>query len=207
MHTINLFLITFSAALLGIVPPGLVNMSVAKTCVDVGKKAGIQKAIGATCVVFFQALLAILIAKEILKNPNYKDNLLLVGMFVLSAMMIYFLVAAITNKPNSIKSPTTKSTSQFLKGAFVSGLNVFPIPYFVVISTLFTPENHIDFTWTTKLIFSFSAALGSLTTFLVYVYFFNKIIKQNRVFKQYSNYIMAALMLSLLLITIYRVYG
>jgi threonine/homoserine/homoserine lactone efflux protein len=200
-------LITFFAALVGVIPPGLVNMAIAKTCVDVGKKAGIQKAIGATCVVFFQALLAILIAKEILKNPNYKDNLLLVGMFVLSAMMIYFLVAAITNKPNSIKSPTTKSTSQFLKGAFVSGLNVFPIPYFVVISTLFTPENHIDFTWTTKLIFSFSAALGSLTTFLVYVYFFNKIIKQNRVFKQYSNYIMAALMLSLLLITIYRVYG
>lgn len=207
MHEINLFMITFSAALLGVVPPGLVNMSVAKTCVDVGKKAGIQKAFGAACVVFFQALIAIIIAKQILKNPNYKHNLLLLGIFVLSIMTLYFLITAVRNKAKSIKSESSKGTSQFFKGVLISGVNVFPIPYFVVISTLFTPQNHIDFSWTVKLIFSFSAALGSLTTFLVYVYFFDRIIKENKTFKQYSNYFMAALMLCLLLITIYRVYG
>jgi threonine/homoserine/homoserine lactone efflux protein len=207
LHETNLFFITFSAALLGVIPPGLVNMSVAKTCVNLGKKAGIIKAVGASTVVFFQALLAIIIAKEIIKNPNYKHNLLLVGIFVLSVMMIYFLIAAITNKSKTINSPHYKSSSQFLKGVLISALNVFPIPYFVVISTLFTPENHIDFSWRIKLIFSISAALGSFTTFLVYVYFFDKIIKQNKTFKQYSNFFMAALMLCLLLITIFRVYG
>jgi threonine/homoserine/homoserine lactone efflux protein len=207
LHEANLFFITFSAALLGVIPPGLVNMSIAKTCVDVGKKAGIVKAIGATSIVFFQALLAIIIAKEILKNPNYKHNLLLVGIFVLSIMFFYFSVAAVTNKTKTIKSPDSKSSSQFLKGVLISALNVFPIPYFVVISTLFTPENHIDFSIGIKFIFSLSAALGSLTTFLIYVYFFDKIIKENKTFKQYSNYFMAALMLCLLIITVYRVYG
>ena len=200
-------MITFSAALLGVIPPGLVNMSVAKTCVNLGKKAGTVKALGASAVVFFQALLAIFIAKELIKNPNYKQNLLLAGIFVLSAMMIYFLVAALTRSSSSISSPSYKSSSQFFKGVLISAINIFPIPYFVVISTLFTPQNHVDFTLTTKLTFSFSAALGSMTTFMVYVYFFDKIIKENKTFKQYSNYFMAALMLCLLLITIYRVYG
>ncbi len=207
MHEINLFVITFFAALVGVIPPGLVNMAVAKTCVDVSRKAGKYKALGAASVVFIQALLAILIAKEILKNPNFKQNILLVGIFVLSMMMIYFFIAARRQKSNLLEPKNSNITQSFLKGVLISGLNVFPIPYFVVISTLFTPQNHVEFTWTTKLIFSLSAALGSLSTFLLYVYFFDKIIKQNKLFKKYSNYFMAALMLCLLLITLYRVYG
>lgn len=207
MHEANLFFITFFAAFLGVIPPGLVNMSVAKTCVDVGKKAGIIKATGAASIVFFQALVAIIIAKQIIKNPNYKENLLLVGTFVLSVMLIYFIYSALNNKSNSIKSATYKGASQFFKGVVISALNVFPIPYFVVISTFFSPENEIDFSWTIKIIFSLSAALGSFSTFLLYVYFFDKIIKENKTFKLYSNYFMAALMLFLLLVTLYRLYG
>ncbi|MBS3738808.1 LysE family translocator [Mesohalobacter halotolerans] len=207
MHEVNLFIITFFAALVGVIPPGLVNMAVAKTCVDINKKAGKYKAFGAASVVFVQALIAILIAKEILKNPEFKDNILLVGLFVLSVLLVYFIISARRQKPTPLEHKSAKLTKSFMNGVVISGLNVFPIPYFVVISTLFTPQNHIDFTWTTKLIFSLSAALGSLTTFLLYVYFFDKIIKQNKLFKTYSNYFMAALMLCLLLITLYRLYG
>jgi threonine/homoserine/homoserine lactone efflux protein len=200
-------LITFFAALVGVIPPGLVNMAIAKTCVDFSVKAGKQKAFGAVTVVFVQALLAILIAKEILNNPSFKENILLVGILILVVMMIYFFIAARRQNIESISKKSGKYSHSFLKGALISSLNVFPIPYFVIISTLFTPENHVDFTWTTKFIFALSASLGTLTTFLAYVYFFDKIIKQNKLFKQYSNYFMAVLMLCLLLITIYRVYG
>jgi threonine/homoserine/homoserine lactone efflux protein len=207
LHEVNLFIITFFAALAGVIPPGLVNMEVAKTCVNVSIKAGKFKAFGAASVVFIQALIAILIAKAILKNPSFKDNILFVGIIVLSILFVYFIISARRQKYSALQPKSTKLTQSFLKGVFISGLNVFPIPYFVVISTLFTPQNHIEFSWTTKLVFSLSAALGSLTTFLLYVYFFDKIIKQNLLFKKYSNYFMAALMLSLLLITLYRLYG
>lgn len=206
LHEIYLFVITFFAALVGVIPPGLVNMAIAKTCVDFSIKAGKQKAFGAATVVFLQALLAILIAKEILNNPNFKENILLAGILILGVMMVYFYIAARRQNIENNSKRAGKHTHSFLKGVLISSLNVFPIPYFVIISTLFTPENHIDFTWTTKIIFALSAALGSLTTFLAYVYFFDKIIKQNKLFKQYSNYFMAILMLCLLLITLYRVY-
>lgn len=207
MHEIYLFVITFFAALVGVIPPGLVNMAIAKTCVDFSVKAGKQKAFGAVTVVFVQALLAIIIAKHILNNPNFKEKILIAGILILIGMMIYFFIAARRQKIESLSNKKNKHSHSFMKGVLISSLNVFPIPYFVVISTLFTPENHIDFTWSTKLIFALSASLGTLTTFLAYVYFFDKIIKQNRLFKQYSNYFMAVLMLLLLLFTLFRVYG
>jgi threonine/homoserine/homoserine lactone efflux protein len=193
--------------MVGVIPPGLVNMAIAKTCVDYSVKACKQKAFGAITVVFVQALLAIIIAKQILNNPNVKEKILIAGILILIGMMVYFFIAARRQNIESISNKKGKHSHSFMKGVLISSLNVFPIPYFVVISTLFTPENQIDFSWTTKLLFALSASLGTLTTFLAYVYFFDKIIKQNKLFKQYSNYFMAVLMLCLLLITLYRVYG
>jgi len=207
LHEIHLFTITFFAALVGVVPPGLVNMSIAKTCVDVNLKAGKQKAFGAAAIVFLQAFIAILIAKEIKKYPDFNESLLFIGVFVLSVMLIYFLISAFRQRTIKIEEKSTEDKNYFIRGAVISGLNIFPIPYFVVLSTLFTPANHIEFSTQIKLLFALSAALGSLTTFLGYVYFFDKIIKQNHTFKQYSNYFMALLMFCLLIITLFRIYG
>ena len=182
-------------------------MSIAKTCVDVNPKAGKQKAIGAAVIVFIQAFLAIVIAKEIKKYPDYNDSLLFIGVFVLSIMLIYFLISAIRQKSIHLEQNSSKNRNYFLRGAVISSLNVFPIPYFVLVSTLFTPVNHIEFSIQIKLLFSLSAALGSLMTFMGYVYFFDKIIKQNDTIKQYSNYFMAILMFCLLVITLLRIYG
>lgn len=207
MHELQLFSTTFFAALVGVIPPGLVNMSVAKTCVDVSRSAGKQKALGASFIVFLQALVAIVIAKEIKKYPNFNESLLFIGVVVLTMMLIYFLITAVKQKTMSIDQKPPKNKNFFLRGVFVSSLNIFPIPYFLILSTLFTPLNHVEFSWYIKILFSLSAALGSLSTFLAYVYFFDKIIKQNDTFKQYSNYFMAILMFCLILLTLYRIYG
>ena len=73
METTRLFFITFFASLIGVIPPGLINMTVAKTCLERGKKNGILVAIGASIVVFIQALLAVLLAKYIFFNPYVKN--------------------------------------------------------------------------------------------------------------------------------------
>ena len=116
MHEVNLFVITFFAALVGVIPPGLVNMAVAKTCVDINRKAGKYKAFGAASVVFIQALVAIFIAKEILKSPDFKDNILIFGIIVLAVMMVYFLIAATRQKATSLEPKTANVTQSFLKG-------------------------------------------------------------------------------------------
>jgi len=62
LETTKLFIITFTAAFIGVIPPGLVNMTVAKTCVERGKQSGIIVALGASVVVLLQALIAIQLA-------------------------------------------------------------------------------------------------------------------------------------------------
>lgn len=63
MEEAKLFLITYLAAFIGVVPPGLVNMTVAKTCVEKGKKNGLYVAVGAGIIILIQAFIAVLLAK------------------------------------------------------------------------------------------------------------------------------------------------
>ena len=69
MEETKLFLIVFAAAFIGVVPPGLVNMTVAKTCVEKGKRNGLYVAIGAGIIILIQAFIAVMLANYIFDHP------------------------------------------------------------------------------------------------------------------------------------------
>jgi threonine/homoserine/homoserine lactone efflux protein len=175
-------------------------MSVAKACLERGRRNGVLMAFGASLIVFFQALVAILISKFIFSNPYVKDMFLQAGIAILILMFIYFLLSANRKKTqqNLKKRAGTKS---FFTGILVSALNIFPIPYFVLIGTLLSNNFKLTFTLYNDIIFAFSAALGTLTTLYLYIVFIMKIDGKTEVFKKYSNYFMAVLMLILIIIT------
>ena len=200
MEELQVYLLTYLAAFVGVVPPGLVNMSVAKACLEKGRRNGILMAFGASLIVFVQALVAILISKYIFSNPYVKDMFLQTGIVILILMFIYFLLSANRKKTqqNLKKRAGTKS---FFTGILVSALNIFPIPYFVLIGTLLSNNFNVKFTLYNDIIFALSAALGTLTTLYLYVVFIMKIDGKTEVFKKYSNYFMAVLMLILIIIT------
>jgi len=203
---LQIYIYTFLAAFVGVVPPGLVNMSVAKTCLEKGKRNGTFMAFGASLVVFFQALLAVLISKYIFSHPHVKSMFLKAGVAILILMFLYFLLSANRKKTQrTIKKRT--GTKSFFTGILVSGLNIFPIPYFVLIGTLLTNNFKITFTTYNDVFFALSAALGTFTTLYLYIIFIMKIDGKTELFKKYSNYFMAALMLVLIIITIARLYN
>lgn len=208
MQEAKLFIITFFAALGGVLPPGLVNMTVAKTCVKHGKKSGLMLALGATTTVFFQAFTAIVLAKYIFNNPAVRYVLLWIALVVFIGLGIYFFIVAF--KKNTGKKKTFKTgrygAKRFIGGVLVALVNVFPIPYFVSISTLFNPGNHTEYSWWTIVLFSLAAAAGSFTSFYIYVISFLKIEKHTDKFSTYSNYFMAGLMTVLTAITVFRIY-
>lgn len=93
-HLIILFFVTFSAALMGVVPPGLINLTAAKTSATKGKLNGILFAVGAAIVVMIQAYLAVHISKYLFNNPFVIDVLLKIAVIVFSFFAIYFFVVA-----------------------------------------------------------------------------------------------------------------
>jgi threonine/homoserine/homoserine lactone efflux protein len=201
----KLFLITYIAALLGVVPPGLVNMTVAKTCVEHGKKNGLYVAIGASIVVLFQALIAVLLAKYIFNHPFVRHILLRAGLVIFLLLSIFFFVKARRDPHIENHSKKTNNKSIF-KGMFIGILNIFPIPYFVALSAAINVGGDLSYDWNLILSFVIAASLGTFTTLYFYVISFLKIDDKTEVFAKYSNYFMASLMLVLVIITLVRIY-
>ena len=180
-------------------------MSVAKTCIRKTKKDGVVMSIGVAVIVFFQAMAAILMAKYIFDNPFIHRILLRTGLVILILMMIYFFIMANRNKER-VKIEKKTSGKSFLRGIGIAVLNVFPIPFFVVISSIFNAKGSVDYSWLSVVIFSFGAALGTLTTLYLYVISFMKIEKHTKTFSAYSNYFMGFLMMVLVSIALLRIY-
>ncbi len=206
MEETRIFLITYFAALLGVVPPGLVNMSVAKTCLKRGKTNGIYMALGASLVVLLQAAIAIMLARYIFDNTYINSILLRAGFVIFLIMMFYFLVMAQRKRREVEVTPTSGLKSVF-KGIIIGALNIFPIPFFVALAAALNVNGDIEYHLLNNTAFVLAASLGTFTTLYLYALFFAKIEAEGTFFVKYSNYFMAALMLVLLVITIIRIYA
>lgn len=205
MEETKLFLITFVAALLGVVPPGLVNMTVAKTCLLHGKKNGLFVAVGASSVVLFQALLAVFLARYIFDNPYIRNILLRTGFVIFLILAVYFFVQA--KKGPHIEDQSKKAdVNSIFKGVLIGALNVFPIPYFVALATALNIGGDVYHGISMMMCFVLAAGLGTFTTLYFYLLFFQRIQDKTEIFTRYSNYFMGILMLVMVIITLIRIF-
>lgn len=205
MEETKIFLITYFAALLGVVPPGLVNMSVARTSVQRGKENGLYFAAGASFAVFVQALIALLLTRYIFDNPFVRNILLRAGLVIFIILMVYFFIMA-QRKKKKVEVTPTSGVRSVSKGMVIGGLNIFPIPYFVAISAALNVNGKVEYHLLNNTVFVLAASLGTFTTLYLYALFFAKIEAEETVFAKYSNYFMAGLMLVLVIITFIRIF-
>ncbi|MFD2563201.1 LysE family translocator [Aquimarina rubra] len=204
METTKLLLVTFFAALVGVIPPGLINMTVAKTCLERGKKNGVLVAIGASIVVCIQALFAILLAKYIFFNPYVKNMLLRTGAVIFFLMAIYFFVKA-KQRRTKIKVYKHAGSRSLFKGVMMSTINVLPIPYFCTIAAAMSVSGKIEYDALRIVLFGVAAGTGTFVTLYFYVLSFLKIEKKTASITKYSNYFMGILMLILVMLTLARI--
>ncbi len=184
----------FIAAAIGIIPPGLINMTAAKINLKEGKKNALWFVIGAVLVIFFQVYVAVLFARVIDNRPDVVTLLREVGFVIFAILTIYFLFIAKepkTKKKSKIKKSSKKS--RFFLGMLLSALNFFPIPYYVVVSItlasyhLFVFENIIIFT------FVLGSILGSFAVLYSYIAFFGKIEKKTDYLMRNMNTIIGSI--------------
>lgn len=162
-------------------------------------------ALGASFVVFFQALVAILMGRYIATHPSVQIMLLRMGLIILILLSIYFfLKSRLKQKP--IKTKKFKAKTSFFKGIGISIINLFPIPFFVVISTLFNTGTNLDYDAWSVFFFSLAAALGTLSTLYLYIFSFIQFDVDRNRFAKNSNLLMGILMLILIIVTSIRIY-
>lgn len=206
VHLIILFFATFSAALMGVVFPGLVNISAARTGSQKGKQGGIIFSAGASATVMIQAYIGVLISKYLYNNPFVIDILLKIALGVFAFFSVYFLVAARKNKVKKKRMVEVKRKNLFFKGMLISFLNVLPIAYFCGLNAAWKVSGWIKFELADILIFIVAAGLGTFAMLYMYVFYFDKLESKTDYFSRYSDYILSALMGVLLIITFIRLF-
>jgi len=206
-HLLILFFVTFSAAFMATVPPGLLNMNAAKTSVDKGKLNGIIFSLGVSTMIMIQAIIAVYISKYLHKNPDVVEVLLKIAVLVFAVLAVYFFMAARNNKKKVVKAVNISKRNSFYKGMLLAALNLLTIPYYSGLNIMWNASGWIKFQAWDIVIFVLSAGCGTFSVLYMYTIYFNKLENKTNRFSKNSNYILSVLMLVLLVITVYRIFN
>mgnify|MGYP003602651305 CR=1 FL=1 len=175
MNFITPLFFGFISAFVGIIPPGLINMTAAKVNHKEGKRNALWFVLGAILIICFQVFFAILFAKIINSRPDLVALLREIGFGIFTALTIYFLWIAKKPKGKSKKLKNKSTTKRFFLGMLLSALNLFPIPYYVFISISLASYKLFSFDTTSIFIFVNGVVIGSFLVFYFYISFFNRI--------------------------------
>ena len=205
-HLIILFFVTFSAAFMATVPPGLLNMNAAQTSVKKGKLNGIMFSLGVSSMIMMQAYIAVLISKYLFRHPEVIDLLLKIALGVFAFFALYFFVSAKREKAKKIKIVKVSKKNSYFKGMLLAMLNLLTIPYYSGLNAMWNASGWIKFEIWDILTFIIAAGSGTFTVLYLYTVYFYKLEARTDRFSKNSNYILSALMMVLLVITIFRIF-
>jgi threonine/homoserine/homoserine lactone efflux protein len=196
----------FLTASVGIIPPGLINMTAAKISVLESRRKAYIFAFGAVCVVIIQTYVAISFARYINRHPDVVLLMREVGLGIFLALTGFFLWRGRreTTQPDD-KIAMHSSRSRFFYGALLSALNFFPIPFYVFISVTLASYQYFFFTPGFLWLFVAGSASGALFGFYCYITFFKRLEKKTAFILRNMNYIIASITGFVSLLTIWNV--
>ena len=201
-----LFIAGYLAAFVGIFPPGLINMTAAKISLEDGKSRAMGFVSGAIVIIGIQAFISVYGARYI--DSHHEVDLILreIGLVIFTLASIYFFFLA--KKPQLVsQNALVKKTSRsaFLLGLFISAINLFPIPYYVIVSIALASYGLFEFNALEIYVLVLGILLGSLTVFYAYVVVFNRLRSKTNYLIRNMNVIMGSITSVVSLLTLYHV--
>lgn len=192
----------------GIVLPGLLNMTAAKISLRDGRTRAVIFASGATAIVFIQTYIAVSFAKFINRNPYVIEILQEIGLAIFTLLTVYFIfLARKPKRPVEEKVVKLRSrTGEFFMGTLLSALNFFPIPYYVFVSITLSTYDYFYFTQLFVFLFVVGVVIGSFAIFYLYIVFFKKIEHKAGYFMENVNYFIGAVTGLIAVITFIRIF-
>ena len=190
-YALPLFL-GFLTSSLGITPPGLINMTAAKVSLKEGRTRAYIFAAGASVIVIFQALIAVLFARFIDSHPEVIILLRECGLAIFASLTVYFFVTAKKVKPKKKEVKLHSKKSRFFMGMLLSALNFFPIPFYVFVSITLASYNYFSFEKSFIYTFVFGSGFGAFFAFYCYIAFFKKMETRTAFILNNMNYIIGS---------------
>ena len=202
------FIIAFSAAFIGVIPPGLINMSAAKISMKEGRRNATLFSLGVCVTVMFQTYIALLFARYLDKNPDVIASLEQVALGIFICITIYFLFIAKDTRRAIPENLVRKSKKKrFFGGIFIAFLNVLPLPYWVYVSVTFSAFGWFSFDTPELITAILASGIGTFIMLRLYIHFFKrKDSSRNTPLKVNMNFIIGAVTALISLITAFKIF-
>jgi len=202
-------LLGLSAAAIGTTPPGLLNMTAAKVSLRDGRNRALWFSFGASVIVFFQTLLAVLFARFIDKRADISAVLQEIGLVIFAVLTVYFLWIAKKPKANKKKEEIKmrSKSSRFFLGMLLSSLNLFPVPYYVFISITLGSYGYFVFDTLFIYTFALATAIAAFFVFFGYISFFKGKDKKETFLSRNINYVIGSITGIVALITLFKIFS
>ena len=196
----------FAVSVIGILPPGLINMTAAKISLQDGKNRAMMFTAGAVLIIFFQTYLALIFARYIDSHQEVVILLREIGFGIFALVTVYFLWIAKKPKVKIKEDLKIKSKkSRFFLGMLVSAINFFPIPYYVFVSVSLASFGYFTFEPVSVYSFVLGVVLGSFLVFYTYIAFFNKIENKTEFLMKNMNVIIGSITGIISVFTLYNI--
>jgi len=205
MNIILPFFFGFLSAILGVIPPGIINMTAAKISLIDGRKRAMMFVFGALIIVFFQTYLSVIFAQYIDKHAEVVVLLREIGFVIFVALTIYFLVFAKTPKIKQDDEKINSRRSRFFMGMIISAINFFPIPYYALITITLASYNIFSYELIQNFSLIFGIVAGSFAVFYFYVVSFNKLNTKADYFIKNMNKIIGIITGIIALLTLFNI--
>lgn len=190
-------------AFIGVLPPGLLNVSAAKISLKEGHNRGFMFSIGVCIIVALQVYIATVFAKYLNQHPEVTIILKRVAFVIFLLVSIYFFYTA-KSKPKSLEvEPSIKSKqSRIFQGMFLSSLNIFPIPFQAYMVTTLVSFEWLSLESTTIGAYVSGAVMGTFMALYVYILFFDTLKNTKFVTPKNMNYSIAIITLAVAIVTL-----
>ena len=188
-----IFFLGLIIAFVGVIPPGLLNMTAAKISLKEDANRGILFSIGVCVVVCLQTYLAAIFAKYLSNHPEVINILQRVAFVIFVLITIYFFLLARKQPKPDVEANVRSKHRRFFQGMLLSALNVFPIPYQAYMTLTLASFGWLTFETYSIIAYVAGAATGTFVMLYIYIFFFDKIKNEKLTSQKSMNYIIGAI--------------
>ncbi len=205
MNITIVFFLGLIFALIGVIPPGLLNMTAAKISLKEGYVRGIMFSVGVCITVIFQTYIAAIFARYISNHQEVVDILQRVAFVVFVLITVYYLLIAKNQPKPKVQANNRSKHSRFVHGSLLAAINLLPIPYHAYMTTTLASIGWLSFEHTMIISYVAGAAMGTFVMLYVYIFFFDKIKSKRFTSQKSMNYSIGTITGIIALITLINI--
>lgn len=167
------FFVGFGIAFMGLVPPGMLNMSAVRIALEDGLREALKFSVGACLVVGIHSFIAMTFSVYLNNHPSIIELLKVLSVLVFFALSGFFFMQSKKKFDVEVKK---QKGNKILNGFIMSNMNMLGIPFYCGASLALSAKNPSILDGSAKFILVLGAILGAFTLFSIYS-LFAKIVK------------------------------